>query len=146
MVIVFYQPDDLKPKPVTILTVPTSELMAAAEEGDVAKIEQCISKGANVDERSGAGDWTPLISAAWAGHTNAVKALLQHKANVDAQTSSQSTALIRAVEHDHKEVCQMLLEAGADKALVSMGKTAAEWAVHYDHKELGSFIDSWRVT
>ena len=43
---------------------------------------------ANVEDRGMKGDCTPLMEAASAGHTEIVKLLLSHNAEVNAQSSS----------------------------------------------------------
>ena len=43
---------------------------------------------ANVEDRGMKGDCTPLMEAASAGHTEIVKLLLTHNAEVNAQSSS----------------------------------------------------------
>lgn len=51
--------------------------------------------------------------AAWAGHTNTVKALLNAGAEVDAKDDKGKTTLMRATEKGHAEIVQLLKQAGA---------------------------------
>ena len=47
-----------------------------------------LSMRANVEDRGMKGDCTPLMEAASAGHVDIVKLLIQHGADVNAQSSS----------------------------------------------------------
>ena len=49
---------------------------------------------ANVEDRGMKGDCTPLMEAASAGHTEIVKLLLTHNAEVNAQSSSGKFYLV----------------------------------------------------
>ena len=69
---------------------------------------------ANVEDRGMKGDCTPLMEAASAGHTEIVKLLLSHNAEVNAQSSSGNTPLMYACAGGHEDVVQMLLEAHAN--------------------------------
>jgi ankyrin repeat protein len=66
-----------------------------------------------VDQASGGS--TALHHAAWRGHADVVKLLLQAGADVNAKTRSNSeTPLHLAAMHGHTDVIQLLLQAGAD--------------------------------
>ena len=53
--------------------------------------------------------------AAWRGHSEVVKLLLEAGADKDAASQENMTALHLAAWKDHAEVVKLLLEAGADK-------------------------------
>ena len=59
------------------------------------------------------GDCTPLMEAASAGHTDIVRLLIAHGADVNAQSSSGNTPLMYACAGGHEDVVRVLLEAGA---------------------------------
>ena len=42
---------------------PLSPLIGAARDGDTARIAELVRAGANVNERGGVNDWTPLMHA-----------------------------------------------------------------------------------
>ena len=69
---------------------------------------------ANVEDRGMKGDCTPLMEAASAGHTDIVRLLIAHGADVNAQSSSGNTPLMYACAGGHEEVVRVLLEAGAN--------------------------------
>lgn len=59
---------------------------------------------ANVEDRGVKGDCTPLMEAASAGHTDIVRLLIAHGADVNAQSSSGNTPLMYACAGGHEEV------------------------------------------
>jgi ankyrin repeat protein len=56
---------------------------------------------------------TPLIYAAWYGHVELVRVLLEGGANVDRADVDQNTALHVAAQYGHLDVCRLLLDWGA---------------------------------
>ena len=62
-------------------------------------------------------DWdqrTALRAAAWGGHEEIVKALLQHGADVNRTDDEGRTALIAAAYMGHSEIVEHLLDYGAE--------------------------------
>lgn len=88
-------------------------LYEAAKCGDAARCEQLLRDGAAPDAPGEYG-WTPLMRAAWEGHTEAVRVLLQHGAKVSAQDAEGFTPLAAAVSRGRTEAARLLIEAGAD--------------------------------
>ena len=88
-------------------------LYEAAKCGDAARCEQLLRAGA-VADAPGEYGWTPLMRAAWEGHTEAVRVLLQHGAKVSAQDAEGFTPLAAAVSRGRTEAARLLIEAGAD--------------------------------
>lgn len=58
--------------------------------------------------------WSPLLVAAWAGNTHAVRKLIDRKAMIDLALPTGETALSLAAGNGHAEVTELLLVAGAD--------------------------------
>ena len=56
---------------------------------------------------------TPLLYAAWYGHVNVVRVLLEGGADVDRANADQDTALHVAAQYGHLDVCRLLLDWGA---------------------------------
>ena len=96
------------------------DLMAAAEAGDVAAVQQLVEKGANVDTRI-RGDGTALIIAARHGQLPMVEQLLQLGADVDKPSRGDGNPLIAAAVSGHDDVIQRLLAAGAEVDAVVAG-------------------------
>jgi hypothetical protein len=96
-------------------------MMAAAKEGDVAALRRLIAEGGSelldffgagtLDARLGN---TPLHWAAARGHTEAVEALLEAGAPVEATNHGGSTPLQSAVLNGHADAARALRRRGAD--------------------------------
>lgn len=80
--------------------------------------------------------WTALRSAAWGGHSEAVRLLLHAGADVDGCDSEGRTALRAAAWGGHEEIVLTLLDYGAqvDKA-DSKGRTPLIAAAYMGHHE-----------
>jgi len=90
-----------------------NELIMAVKNGDVEKVQRLIEQSANVNAKRENG-WTALRWAAFFGHKEIVKLLIQAGADVNAKEYEYGrTALYYAREEGHEEIVQLLLEAGA---------------------------------
>ncbi|PFH37532.1 ankyrin repeat-containing protein [Besnoitia besnoiti] len=117
-----------------------SLLHVASAAGRHDAVEFLLRAGANAS-KADEGQWTPLLSAASAGHLAVVKALLQAagsrredaaavEAFLEARTPSGGTALATAAAKGHTAVVEALLDAGANiDARDSYGRTAVSKAV-----------------
>jgi len=114
-----------------VYATPNDDLLKAVEDGDVEAAQNAMKNGADVDAEVIDGDmkdWTVLMVAAFYGHADVIKLLLDHGADVNAKTSKGSTALMAAAEH--VDVVKLLLDHGAEvNAKTSKGSTALMNAV-----------------
>jgi ankyrin repeat protein len=88
-------------------------LFDLAREGDAAKLGDYLDAGLTADLTNDKGD-TLLILAAYRGHPEAVRVLLEHGADVTRVNDRGQTALAAAVFKQSAETVRLLLAAGAD--------------------------------
>jgi len=91
-----------------------SLLSLACSAGYYELAQVLLAMRANVEDRGVKGDCTPLMEAASAGNADIVRLLLEHGADVNAQSSSGNTPLMYACAGGHEEVVTLLLEANAN--------------------------------
>ena len=90
-----------------------TELMRAAQMGDLAEVESLLSSGADFDASSDSGA-TALLMASAAGHDNVVERLLAAGADPDIASDRGDTPLASAIQHQHPDTAILLLQHGAD--------------------------------
>lgn len=86
--------------------------------GEIKLLKILLSKVVDVDSQSDAG--TPLIWAAGHGQPDAVKVLLEHNANPNAETDDNITPLLSTVAAGSLPCLELLIQAGA-KVNISVG-------------------------
>ncbi|RZF38209.1 hypothetical protein LSTR_LSTR005570 [Laodelphax striatellus] len=91
-----------------------SLLSLACSAGYYELAQVLLAMNANVEDRGIKGDCTPLMEAASAGFTQIVQLLIEHRADVNAQSSSGNTPLMYACAGGHEDAVRVLLEAGAN--------------------------------
>ncbi len=125
-------------------------LMWAASQNNAAAVTTLIALGANKDERSKLlsfpemkwetsgmvttvlprGGWTPLMYAARDGAADAIAALADAKADLNATDPDGTTALMYAITNAHFDTAAVLIEKGANPNVAdSTGTTALYSAV-----------------
>ncbi|KAJ4719683.1 Ankyrin repeat family protein [Melia azedarach] len=93
----------------------------AAGTGNIELLKYLLSKGVEVDSESDAG--TPLIWAAGHAQPEAVKVLLEHHANPNAETEDNITPLLSAVAAGSLACLDLLVQAGANVNIIAGGAT-----------------------
>ncbi len=116
-----------KPPPVA---KPMSALIMASRDGDAARVKEEMAKpGVVVDELDSGTGRTALMWAAKGNKTDAIKALLEGKADVNAKDRTGKSALTIAAESKSLDATTMLIAAGADVASRDqIGGTPLTWA------------------
>jgi ankyrin repeat protein len=95
----------------------SSALIMASSGGHIPVIQRLLTAGADKEARSettDGGGGTALLAAASAGHTAAVRLLLENGAKIEAANSRGFTPLMSACSAGRLEVSRLLLEAGAN--------------------------------
>ncbi|MDT8441534.1 MAG: ankyrin repeat domain-containing protein [Desulfuromonadales bacterium] len=89
-------------------------LYLAAERENLDMVRFLVDKGAEVNARSERG-WTPLYAAAGNNALEIARYLLEHGAEVNLTTTAGThSPLLTAAYHNHVEMVELLLTAGAD--------------------------------
>ena len=125
-------------------------LMWAASRNNAAAVSALIEVGADANEKSKPlsfpdfkfetsgmvvtmlprGGWTAAMYAARDGAADAVRALADGKADLNATDPDGTTALMYAILNAHFDTAAVLLEKGADPNVADIkGTTALYWAV-----------------
>ncbi|OMO96291.1 Tetratricopeptide TPR-1 [Corchorus olitorius] len=106
----------------------------AAGLGNIELLKYLLDKGAEVDSQSDAG--TPLVWAAGHGQHDAVKVLLEHQANPNAETEDNITPLLSAVAAGSLACLDLLVQAGAKVNITAGGATPLHIAADIGNPEL----------
>ena len=121
-----------------------NRLHAAASQGDLPEVRRILALRVPVDvpctnsnlapmasDPNGghfghdSKGWTALMFAAWEGHTEVARVLLDAGANANAKTFTSTTPLTLATQRGHLPVARLLLRRGAFTSIPhSAGRTA----------------------
>jgi len=98
------------------------QLYSAIRANDLPQMKTLLNKGVSANE-AGPDGIMPLMVAAEIGSLDAMKMLIDHKADVNARNTSGSTALMWSVTDANK--VRLLLDQGADVSVAARsGRTA----------------------
>ena len=87
---------------------------------------------------------TPLIMAAWMGHTKVVELLLEKGVQVDAPCKSGKTALMLATSFGKTDTVRFLLEKGAAIGKTdNTGRTALMMPRNEQNEETMALLEQW---
>ena len=96
----------------------SSDLLVAIRLGDHARVQKLLGSGVDVNTADNEGT-TALMHSVIESDAKMVKLLIDHKANVNAKNSAESTALMYAATNLAKT--KLLLDAGADVKVKGKG-------------------------
>lgn len=114
----------------------------AAALGDIEKVREFLSDGADVDAQDKRGH-TPLYHAVRKGHALAAKELIDAGAAVNAKRGFGGTLLHVAASKGNIEMTRLLLEAGADVNAQDPGQmtmTPLDLALRGEHEEVARLL------
>ena len=116
-------------------------LMTCSRGGVVGAVNPLLARGADLNATEASHGQTALMWAAWEGHTQVVRALIEHGAEGHARTTTGYTALLLAAREGYTDTTQALLEAGADvNGSAEDGTTALVIAVIRRHTAYAEFL------
>lgn len=101
-----------QPQPAKPAAAPTSDpaMLAAAASGNNAKVQELLDKGIGVN-MLGSNHNTPIMEAAYAGHVDTVKLLLNHGADLSIKKGDGATPM--ALAGTHKEIVDLFKDVSA---------------------------------
>jgi len=97
------------PRPGTTVSALDAAMLAAAAKGDNARVKELLDKGVNVN-MLGPNRNTPIMEAAFAGHLDTVKLLLDHGADLSARKDDGATPMTLA---PHREIIDLFKNVNA---------------------------------
>ena len=126
-----------------------AEIRHAAVVNDPSLIKKNVELGCDVNEQVRGGD-TALLTACFNGAAETVNALLEAKADPNLSTGKgnlcydQTPFMQASYWGCSTEICQMLLDAGANPLHKDVqGKTAWDYVVGLEHKEKKHNMCNW---
>jgi ankyrin repeat protein len=108
----------------------------AAKRGDVAALHHHLNTGADIDGLDEEQQYTPLMHAIYAGHTEAARLLIERGADITRLSGGNSSALAFAAVKGDVAIIRLLVERGADvNASVPPRLTPLAFAAAYGQLE-----------
>jgi uncharacterized protein len=108
----------------------------AARDGDIAAVRFHLSQRVDPDTADSMNR-SALFHAAYAGHEDIVKLLLERHADANLEDDEGETPFLAALEGKHFAIAALLLENGADINTISgrQQQTPLHWAFNMDLRE-----------
>lgn len=128
--------------------IPADQFFAAVWKGDLARVREVLDGYPNLLNASGPDGWTGLQLAAYGGHEDVARLLLDRGAHVQATSTNQmaNTALHGAIAGKRARLVALLLDRGADpEATDSWGNAALHLAAHEGNSEIVETLLGHRV-
>ena len=123
------------------------DLLNAAKAGDADRVRALLDAEADVNAREDGHEYgnTPLIQAAWKGHTEVVRLLLAAGANIDLINGRPADALNYATEGGYPKIVRLLEEAEFKRVKsVTASSSMPDWGKY--HYGPGMAFDGNRET
>jgi ankyrin repeat protein len=90
------------------------ELLRVVGNGNIRRLSALIEDGVELNFVNSKTGMTPLMTAAYAGHTNVVNLLIDSGASVKLSADDGASALHWASLNGHLEIVKVLIDSGAD--------------------------------
>ena len=119
-----------------------STIHTATATGDIAKIENLIKEGADINAMDKIG-WTPLSWTIVMNDPNATEFLISKGADVNSRGKRGMTPLLLACQRGRKDIAEILISKGADvNVRRNDDRTALHIAVARGHKDVAEMLIS----
>ncbi|MFC1725192.1 ankyrin repeat domain-containing protein [candidate division KSB1 bacterium] len=113
----------------------------AADTGDFNSVKKLLENDPELINSRDESKATPLYYAAWRGHLDIVKLLIDKGANVNIRQQYGFTPIGRAISSDHNEIARFLIDNGAALNMKGIGgRTPLYWSVQKRNKYLVKYI------
>lgn len=125
------------------LLLSDDDFVELCKSGDVAKVEEAINNGSNVNAVSAKDNdgEAALIWVAKKGHAEVAEVLLKYGADVNIKSNHGTTALMWTARRGYEEVAEVLLKYGADVNVKNnYASTALIWAAKYGNTEVAEIL------
>jgi ankyrin repeat protein len=93
--------------------------------GIICRAKRLLEQGVDIDTHANRLGVTPLLCAAYRGNEEMIELLLDHGANINAQTESGDTALHLAAIKGRRKTIKVLLARGIDTRIVNKAGASA---------------------
>lgn len=118
------------------------QVFNVARSGDAAMLAALVTKGLPVNLRNHKGD-TLLMLASYHGHVDAVKVLLEHKADPELRNDNGQSPIAGAAFKGDLAVVKALVSGGAQVEGASFdGRTALMMAAMFNRGEIVDYLIS----
>jgi len=119
------------------------DILIASLNGDERAVQELLARDSSLVNTRGGGNATPLHGAAFNGHVEVVKILLQNGGDVRAMTNNMETPAHWAAALGRKAVMEVLVAHGAelDAKDGAMKHTPLEKAKANNHIEVVSLLE-----
>ena len=116
-----------------------SPIMAATMQGHADAVRRLLAAGADVHNKG----WNALHYAAYSGHTEIARLLIEHMADLDARAPNGQTPLMLAASAGYLDVVKLLVDNDADMDLEDAdGHTAINLAERNGHADVVDYLRS----
>ena len=112
----------------------------AAQSGNTAAILDLLRKGLDVNARDDQDGRTILMHAAWFGHLDVMRILIDKGADANAKNKNGATALILAADRGNAEIVTFLIDKGADVNAKDGNRTALMLAANKGNADFVRFL------
>lgn len=116
------------------------DLLESAKLGELVRVRELISRGANVNATDRRG-FTPMMWASAAGSLATVRQLIDSGAAVDRRANDGLTALMLASANGFTEVARALVLRGADVNAARGGVKARQLALERGHADVATLLE-----